>query len=167
MDFSELRDNVADSRYFMLSDECYSLKFQIASGGVCNEKMEKRLTNASRDVVDASVDDFNRHAAHARKVVSDSLRKKVFALAEHLQTISKQEVATLFTSVNEAACDEVTSLQGDDVHYQSTVRERLEQHDGYLVGKVILVLRVVLLLGLWIRSPGLKRMGALFYGKLI
>lgn len=64
----ERRNNVTDSRYLLLSNECNLLKGQIASGGVCSGVMEQRLENASKEV-DVSINDFNRHTTHSRKAV--------------------------------------------------------------------------------------------------
>lgn len=74
MAFSERRNSVADLQYSMLSDKCNSLKTQFASGGVCKEGMLQLLANPFKNV-DASLDDFNRHAAHAQKGVPDTFCK--------------------------------------------------------------------------------------------
>lgn len=54
-------NNNADSRYFIPSNECDSLKGQIFKGGVCGGEIVQRFANASQDI-DASMDDLNRFA---------------------------------------------------------------------------------------------------------
>lgn len=56
-------NDVADSLYSKLIDECDSLTSQVASG-----ETVQRLANAFKDVV-ASIDDLNCHAAHAQTTV--------------------------------------------------------------------------------------------------
>lgn len=52
----------------MPSKECDSIKPQSVSGIVCSTKMAKKLANAF-NVVDASIDELNSHAAYAQKAV--------------------------------------------------------------------------------------------------
>lgn len=52
------------------------------------------------------------------------------AVAERFQTFLKQEVATFSIIVDNAARNTITSMQGDVVHCQLTVQERLQQWAG-------------------------------------
>lgn len=95
LDFLKRRNNVADLQYSMLSDDCYSLKRQIASGGKCGGEMVQRLANVSKDVA-ASIHDLNCHAAHAQKAVQDFFCNNSVAVAEYLWTFFQQKAATSF-----------------------------------------------------------------------
>lgn len=74
--------------------------------------MLQQLANASKDV-DASIDDFNRQAAHYQKAVRDTFCHKAVELAERLQTVLQQEAVTTSIYVDEATRDAATSLQGN------------------------------------------------------
>lgn len=91
--------------------------------------MVQQLANASKDV-DASINDLNRHAARAQKVVRNFFCNKTVAVAERLQTFFDWNAAILPSSVDEMAHNLVTFLQSDLVHFQATVQERLEQLVG-------------------------------------
>lgn len=73
LNLSERRKYVADSRYSVQSGEFDSLKCSIANGRLCSEETVQLLANAFKDV-DASIDDFIRHAAHVQKADQDTFQ---------------------------------------------------------------------------------------------
>lgn len=79
----ERRNNIENSRYSILSDECDLVKRQIASCGVCSGQMVQRLANEPKGV-DALIDGLNCDAAHVEKAAQDTFRNKSVALAERL-----------------------------------------------------------------------------------
>lgn len=66
--FSERRNNDADSRHSMPSEKCVLSKRQIVNGEVCSGKMEERHACASENV-DESINDLFHHATCAPKAV--------------------------------------------------------------------------------------------------
>lgn len=78
LDFSKRHNNVADSRFSKVSNECDSLNSEIRSGGVCGGERVQRLMNAT-NVVDATIEGLNRDGAHARKLVCDTTCNKSVA----------------------------------------------------------------------------------------
>lgn len=66
LNFLERPNNVADLRCSMLTDECDSLKRQIAGGGVYSGGIVQQLENESKDV-DALKNNLSLIAAHAQK----------------------------------------------------------------------------------------------------
>lgn len=97
---------------------------------------------------------------HSRKADRETFCNKTVASAKHLWMFFQEEVAALSSSVDEAALNAVTTLQGDVAYYQSTVRERLKrlpgQGDAQSKSGPSIVLKEILLLGQWIQSLGLK-----------
>lgn len=68
LDFSDRRNDVADLRYSMLSDECDFLKLQIISYEMCSGEIVRRLSNVFKNV-DVLIDDLSYHAANAQNAV--------------------------------------------------------------------------------------------------
>lgn len=70
--FSGRHNDIADPHYSRLSDECDSMKCELASGRAFRKEMVQRLENASKNV-NTSIGDLSCPIGHAQKIGSKCL----------------------------------------------------------------------------------------------
>lgn len=87
--------------------------------------MVQQLANASKDA-DASIVNWNCHAAHVPKPSRATFCKNSVALAELLDMFSQKDVSKTSKSADKFACDVITSLEGNASHRQLTMQKRLD-----------------------------------------
>lgn len=129
LELLERRKSVASYCTSLLADEYYLQRHQIASCRVCSGEIEKRLSNAIKDV-NASIDDLNLLAANVQKSEQDTFYGKFVSLAKHHGMFFKQEVSLFSKFVDESACNADSFLHGNFAHCRTTGRECLEWFAG-------------------------------------